>query len=99
VKVIWTPEAISDRLDIWNYIALNNPIAASQLDELFSSAASRLATLPRLGHEGKVLGTFELIPHENYRLVYEIKNEAVWILVLVHTSRQWPPPSIDLGVE
>lgn len=99
MKVIWTPEAISDRLDIWNYIALNNTIAASQLDELFSAAASRLATLPRLGHKGKVPGTFELIPHQNYRLVYEIKNEAIWILVLAHTSRQWPVPSIDLGID
>jgi addiction module RelE/StbE family toxin len=99
VKIIWIPEAISDRLDIWNYIALNNPIAASQLDELFSAAAFKLATLPRLGHEGRILGTFELIPHENYRLIYEIKNEAVWILVLVHTSRQWPFPSIDLGAD
>lgn len=90
MKVIWTPEAISDRLDIWDYIALDNPIAASQMDELFSSAASRLLAHPRLGHEGKILGTLELIPHENYRLVYEVDNQTVWILALVHTSRQWP---------
>ena len=65
-------------------------MAASQMDELFSTAASRLAAHPRLGHEGKILGTFELIPHENYRLVYEIENQTVWILALVHTSRLWP---------
>ena len=90
MRVIWTPEAISDRLDIWDYIALDNPIAASQMDELFSSAASRLVAHSRLGHEGKILGTLELIPHENYRLVYEINDQIVWILALVHASRQWP---------
>ena len=90
MRVIWTPEAISDRLDIWDYIAQDNPIAASQIDDLFSSAAFRLATHPRLGHHGKILGTLELIPHENYRLVYEINDQIVWILALVHTSRQWP---------
>ena len=33
----------------------------------------------------------ELIPHESYRLVYEIERETVWVLALVHTARQWPP--------
>ena len=33
----------------------------------------------------------ELISHEHYRLVYKIDGDTVWILALVHTSRQWPP--------
>ncbi len=33
----------------------------------------------------------ELIPHESYRLVYEIDDDAVWMLALIHTARQWPP--------
>lgn len=61
------------------------------MDELFSAAAARLVAHPMLGHQGKIPGTLELIPHENYRLVYEIEHETVWILVLVHTARQWPP--------
>jgi len=32
-----------------------------------------------------------LIPHESYRLVYEIEGETVWVLALVHTARLWPP--------
>ena len=36
-------------------------------------------------------GTRELIPHESYRLVYEIEGTTVWVLALVHTARQWPP--------
>jgi toxin ParE1/3/4 len=43
-----------------------------------------------LGHKGKVLGTFELIPHESYRIVYEVASETVWVLALVHTARLWP---------
>jgi plasmid stabilization system protein ParE len=45
------------------------------------------------GHEGEVLGTRELTPHRNYRLVYEIIGDTVWILVLIHAARQWPPLS------
>ena len=42
------------------------------MGELFSDAAARLAEHPKLGTLGKIPGTRELIPHESYRLVYEI---------------------------
>lgn len=60
------------------------------MDTLFSDTVARLADHPELGQAGIVPGTRELIPYESYRLVYEISGEAVWILALVHTSRQWP---------
>jgi addiction module RelE/StbE family toxin len=91
VRVAWTPEALQDRVDVWDYIADDNPGAAARMDELFSESAARLADHPRLGRPGTIPGTRELIPHESYRLVYEIDGETVWILTLVHTARQWPP--------
>ena len=91
MRVIWTPEAQQDRADIWDYIAADNPRAAARVDELFSQAAARLAEHPKLGRSGKIAGTRELILHESYRLVYEVGQETVWLLALVHTARQWPP--------
>lgn len=91
MRVIWTPEAQQDRAEIWGYIAGDNPRAAARMDELFSDAAARLAEHPLLGKPGIIPGTRELIPHESYRLVYEIEDETVWVLTLVHTARQWPP--------
>lgn len=61
------------------------------MDALFSDAAARLGDHPELGKPGKISGTLELIPHESYRLVYEIERDTVWILALVHTARRWPP--------
>ncbi|HWW72558.1 MAG TPA: type II toxin-antitoxin system RelE/ParE family toxin [Duganella sp.] len=90
MRVIWTPEALQDRSDIWDYIVADNPRAAVHMDELFSAAAGRLADHPRVGRPGKIEGTRELVPHESYRLVYEISGESVWVLALVHTARQWP---------
>lgn len=69
----------------------DNPPAAVRMDELFSNVAARLAAHPKLGKVGKISGTRELIPHESYRLVYEIEGETVWVLALVHTARLWPP--------
>lgn len=91
MRVVWTPEAQQDRAIVWDYIAADNPQAAARLDALFSDAAARLADHPKLGRAGAIPGTHELIPHESYRLVYEIKRETVWVLALVHTGRQWPP--------
>ncbi len=91
MSVIWTPEAEQDRTDIWDTIAADNPLAAARMDALFSEAAARLIDHPRLGKPGKIPGTRELIPHDSYRLVYEIDRETVWVLALVHTARLWPP--------
>ncbi|MRD48825.1 type II toxin-antitoxin system RelE/ParE family toxin [Caenimonas koreensis] len=91
MKVIWTAEAEVDREEIWLYVAADNPSAAVRLDLLFSDAAERLAAHPRLGKPGKIAGTRELIPHESYRLIYEVGDDGVWILALVHTARLWPP--------
>ncbi len=91
MKVVWTPEALLDRESIWDYIAADSPRAAARMDELFSKAAARLADHPLLGRAGRITGTRELIPHKSYCLVYEIAQETVWVLALVHTARQWPP--------
>ncbi len=91
MKVFWASVAEQDRADIIDYISQDNPLAAVQMDELFAEAASRLAEHPLLGKTGLILGTREVIPHESYRLIYEVQDNTVWILALVHTARVWPP--------
>lgn len=93
MKVRWIAAARQDRADIVDYIAVENPRAALKMDELFSEAAEKLGDFPMLGRMGKIAGTREFIPHESYRLVYEVDEpeNTVWIMALVHTARQWPP--------
>ena len=91
MRVVWAAEALQDRIEIWDYIVADNPGAAVRMDDLFSDSASRPAEHPKLGRSGKVVGTRELVVHEHYRLVYEISNDTVYILTLIHTARLWPP--------
>lgn len=91
MRVLWTPAAVQDRADIVDFIAQDNPLAAIRMDELFDAAVGHLAQHPLMGRLGQVPGTRELTPHENYRLVYEVQADTVWILALVHTARLWPP--------
>ena len=92
--VLWSETAIQDRRDIIEYIALNNVMAAVHMDELFEHAATLLADHPKMGHAGLVANTLEVIPHENYRLVYETMHDHISILALVHTARLWPPVNL-----
>lgn len=91
MKVRWTPEAQQDRYSVVEYIAANNPGAAIKMDELFGDSIAMLADFPLTGRVGIIPGTRELILHESYRVVYEVEEETVWIMALVHTARLWPP--------
>lgn len=90
MRVVWTPEAQQDRAEVRDYIAADNLRAAVRMDEIFSDAAAKLTRYPMLGKPGTIPGIRELIPHERYRLVYQIDAETVWTLTLVHTARLWP---------
>ena len=89
-RLVITPLAASDIEEIGDYIAQDNPLAAIRMDELFEAVVGRLAEHPLIGRPGQVPGTRELIPHESYRLVYELQADTVWILALVHTAPLWP---------
>ncbi|MCC1498272.1 type II toxin-antitoxin system RelE/ParE family toxin [Alcanivorax sp. 1008] len=91
MELFWTPEAIRDRDDIYDYIEADKPLAALALDELFSARAAMLVDHPHSGREGRVQGTFELVVHSNYMLVYDMSGKQLRILAVVHTARHWPP--------
>ena len=90
MDVFWTTGAERDRDAIFEYVTKENPAAATRLDEIFADVVATLADHPHLGRAGQVPGTRELFPHESYRLVYEVVEQRVWVLALVHTSRQCP---------
>lgn len=91
MKVRWTPEAEDDRAQIFDFIAADSPRSAIKMDELFSKAAAQLADHPQYGRTGRIPGTREAVVHKSYCLVYEIEQDTVWVLALVHTARQRPP--------
>nr|WP_268234364.1 type II toxin-antitoxin system RelE/ParE family toxin [Pseudoxanthomonas indica] len=88
---MWTPEARLQRITIWHHIAADSPWAALRLDARFKEAAATLAAHPQIGKPGQVRGTREFLPHSSYRLVYELTQDTVRVLTLLHTSRIWPP--------
>ena len=90
MKLHWTAEALADRAGIFDHIESDNLAAALALDELFSEKAMRLVDHPMLGHQGQVDGTRELVVLKSYILVYEIAEDVIHVLRLLHTAMQWP---------
>lgn len=90
MRLFWTPEALDDRRVIYDYIDVDNPGAALALDELFSEKVSRLIDHPELGRPGRVAGTYELVAHQNYVLIYDTDDDKVRMLRVLHAARQWP---------
>ena len=91
MELLWTPEAIRDRDDIYDYIEADNPLAALDIDGLISDRTAILQDYPKLGRAGSVPGTFELVIHSSYMVVYDVVEKRVRILNVVHTARHWPP--------
>ncbi|MDP2751230.1 MAG: type II toxin-antitoxin system RelE/ParE family toxin [Rhodocyclaceae bacterium] len=91
MKLFWTPTARENRKEIRRYIAADNRKAASNMDQLFSKAASRLIDHPKMGRSGRLTNTRELVVHRNYILIYDITDDTLRILRVMHVARQWPP--------
>src|SRR5690606_41710660 len=91
MELLWTPEAVKDREDIYDYIEEDNPLAALALDDLIAERTAGLQDFPRMCRGGRVPGTFELVVHSSYMVVYVLVETHVRILNVVHTASQWPP--------
>ncbi len=91
MKLVWTRSAREDRKAIREYIAADNPSATLDLDELLSEKAARLVDHPGLGRPGRLQGTRELVAQRNYILIYDVADDLVRVLRVLHAARQWPP--------
>lgn len=86
---LWKPAAIADRKNIIAYIAQDNPRAAIEVGDMLISKAAQLDQFPTLGRVGRVKGTRELVTHPNYVMVYEVSDDLIAILRVLHTSQEW----------
>ena len=95
MKLVWSRPAAADRREIRSWIAQDNPAAALRLDQRLSEAAQHLVDHPDLGRPGRLPGTRELVIHQNYILVYDLTEELVRVLRILHAARQWPVGELE----
>jgi plasmid stabilization system protein ParE len=78
-------------LAIQEYIARDNARAAFELAQHIRVVVNQLRDHPKMGREGRVRGTHELVIHGiSYIVPYSIKRKEIQVLSVYHTSRRWP---------
>lgn len=92
MTLLWTPTAQEDLEAIAAYYEESvGPELALSVVTKIKSHTERLANFPKLGKEGRVKTTQELvIPRLPYITAYWTDGEDVHILAVIHTSKKWP---------
>ena len=91
MRIVWQDEAERDLDMIAEYILQDDPGAALRLVYTIRVATLVLREHPNIGRTGRVEGTRELvISGLPYILPYQIADQEIRILAVMHTSRKWP---------
>jgi addiction module RelE/StbE family toxin len=91
MRVKWLRAALRNLDEEATYIAADDPAAARLVVERVLAAVARLEHLPAMGRPGRVPGTRELIVEKTrYIVPYRVRDDAVEILRVFHTSRRVP---------
>ena len=95
VSLRFTAEAREHIAAIFSYIRDRNPTAATQVAARIRLAAERLAEFPRMGHAGRVAGTYEWVVRGlPYIIVYQTNADdphEVLILGVFHGAQDREP--------
>ena len=87
----WTRRALRSLDGIAEHIAHDQPDAAWRMVSRVRESAAMLDRFPSAGRPGRVSGTRELVIDSTpFIIAYRVRNDAVEILAVLHTSRRWP---------
>ena len=91
MRIVCTePEALALE-SIQDYIAKDNRRAAWEVAQKIRQTVILLKDHPRLGREGRVRGTYELvIPALPYIVPDRVKGSEIQVLTIFHAARKWP---------
>jgi toxin ParE1/3/4 len=90
-NVRWTRPAVSDLLEVFRYVALDDPAAARSLCDRLRDATRLLADHPQMGREVPELGNPAVreIGRGSYRIIYRARRD-VQILAVIEGHRELP---------
>jgi toxin ParE1/3/4 len=93
MQILWLARAEDDLVSIVDYLLDRDPAAALRIYEAIRQQVELLAAQPAIGRAGRVKDTRELvIPRTPYLVAYTVDRriDAVIILRVLHSARQWP---------
>lgn len=93
MKLIWSPRAAQRLEGIADYIARDSEGAAANFVASLLEATEKLVDYPRIGRVVPEFGYENVreIFHKNYRIIYEVKSDAVELLTIRHGKQLLKP--------
>lgn len=83
-----TSQAEEDLIDIWLYIAQENPAAADNLLDTFEEEGQLLAENPELGQaRPDIAEDFRYLPVGRYLMLYRVMRGGIELVRVVHGMR------------
>ena len=77
-------------VEIIDYIEQRNATAAQNLYATIVQSVESLSLMPYLFRPGRVAGTREQVVHPNYIVVYQVGNDVIDILRVLHSRQEYP---------
>jgi toxin ParE1/3/4 len=91
MKLRWTPPAVEQLREIFDYIADDYPTAALRMIERIRLSIRQASRMPYVGRMGRVGGTREVVvPGTSYIVAYRVLEGAIHVLAILHGAQQWP---------
>ncbi|MCO6392743.1 type II toxin-antitoxin system RelE/ParE family toxin [Aliihoeflea aestuarii] len=88
MRIVRTPAAETDLIDIWIYIAADNIPAADRLLDAIGNRIEQLKSHPFSGAaRPDIAPDARLLPIGNYVVLYRVRADAVEIVRVVHGAR------------
>ena len=89
IKIIWTYPALNDLEDIYQYIAKDSEFYATSFVNEVKTAAKSLSFFANRGRVIPEFGNDSIreIFIKKYRLIYQYKDNTVYILSFIHGAR------------
>ena len=89
-EIVFTELAQKDLRAIKKYICCDNFSAAQKVVKHILECIENLKVNPSIGRAGRVLSTRELIITKYpYIVPYQVRDNSLYILRVLHTSRKW----------
>ncbi|MGE4170094.1 MAG: type II toxin-antitoxin system RelE/ParE family toxin [Candidatus Margulisiibacteriota bacterium] len=89
--VVWTLPARDDLKNIYHFIAEDSVYFAVEVSEKIIDISKQLIHFPLQGRQVPELknAAFREVFVYSYRLIYEIKNQTIYVIALVHMKKKF----------
>ena len=89
MKLRWARRALADLQRLAERIAADDkPMAAQAFVDAIADKVDRLQLFPRMGRQGRLEDTRELVVHKNYLVSYRLRADEVQLLQVWHVARE-----------